>query len=338
MAAFEMKCPHCGTAAEVQSEWIGMEVECSICKKNFTVEKKPELPQMSLPPKKQTASAGGAENQSAAFEMKCPHCSTAAEVQSEWIGMEVECPLCKKTFTVEKKPAAPKHSITLPKEAARVKPATQSPATFTFICPECDTSAELPIELKGQKYECKSCCETHIALPAEDRNCPFCGKKIKIKATICKHCKRKINDRLNHSENTPPKKTSKPASRIPFYGWACIGLVCLVAVLYVFFVFSYCDSADDGTVKVNVTVTKWLAGYGASWKWGCEYRLFADDQLIASKNTKDMSVTFYVRVRRGAVLRGEMYPRNGFGATESLQGTSTVIAGDSGEDLHIECR
>ena len=36
----------------------------------------------------------------AEFEMKCPHCGDELTVQSEWNGMEVECPSCKKTFKV----------------------------------------------------------------------------------------------------------------------------------------------------------------------------------------------------------------------------------------------
>ena len=36
----------------------------------------------------------------AEFNTKCPHCSAELQAQEEWIGMEVECPDCKKTFTV----------------------------------------------------------------------------------------------------------------------------------------------------------------------------------------------------------------------------------------------
>ena len=42
----------------------------------------------------------------AEFETKCPHCQSALNVQDEWIGMEVECPLCKQNFTIpENQPA-----------------------------------------------------------------------------------------------------------------------------------------------------------------------------------------------------------------------------------------
>ena len=46
--------------------------------------------------------------------------------------------------------------------------------------------------MKGQQYECKNCCETSVAQPAEERKCPLCGEKIKIKAAVCKHCKQPV--------------------------------------------------------------------------------------------------------------------------------------------------
>ena len=32
----------------------------------------------------------------AEFEIECPHCGEKLTVQSEWNGMEAECPSCKK--------------------------------------------------------------------------------------------------------------------------------------------------------------------------------------------------------------------------------------------------
>ena len=36
------------------------------------------------------------------FETNCPHCNATLNVQDEWIGMNVECPLCKKHFVIER--------------------------------------------------------------------------------------------------------------------------------------------------------------------------------------------------------------------------------------------
>ncbi len=41
MAEFETKCPHCGAELNVQDDWIGMNVECPQCKKEFTIRKDP---------------------------------------------------------------------------------------------------------------------------------------------------------------------------------------------------------------------------------------------------------------------------------------------------------
>ena len=37
----------------------------------------------------------------AEFITKCPHCNAELQVQNEWIGMEVECPQCKKMFVIQ---------------------------------------------------------------------------------------------------------------------------------------------------------------------------------------------------------------------------------------------
>jgi len=36
----------------------------------------------------------------AEFITKCPHCDAELQAQDEWIGMEVECPQCQKTFVI----------------------------------------------------------------------------------------------------------------------------------------------------------------------------------------------------------------------------------------------
>lgn len=113
------------------------------------------------------------------FEVRCPHCQCPLMVQEDWIGAEAACPECQQNFIIRNNISAPKAKL-------------GNSQTFTFICPECDTVADLPYSAKGQKYTCKECCETTIAEPAVDRKCPHCGEKIKIKAEICKYCKKTV--------------------------------------------------------------------------------------------------------------------------------------------------
>ncbi len=55
----------------------------------------------------------------AAFNISCPHCEGALEVQDEWADMEMTCPYCKKTFIVprrdvpaaEQKPAMEENAV-----------------------------------------------------------------------------------------------------------------------------------------------------------------------------------------------------------------------------------
>ena len=41
----------------------------------------------------------------AEFITKCPHCNNDLQVQDEWIGMDLECPLCHKIFAINKSSA-----------------------------------------------------------------------------------------------------------------------------------------------------------------------------------------------------------------------------------------
>ena len=134
----------------------------------------------------------------AEFNTKCPHCSAELQAQAEWIGMEVECPTCKQIFTISGGDSNDPNfsdSQHLQTETIQVSSSEeeQMETSFIFICPECDMQAELPINLKGTKYECKACGEESIANPATEKKCPHCGKTIKIRAKKCKYCKKYVN-------------------------------------------------------------------------------------------------------------------------------------------------
>ena len=144
----------------------------------------------------------------AEFTTKCPHCDIELVADEKWIGMVVECSTCGQSFTVAKEaPNVPKLSI------PQIKPVTPAAGTnagnaktsFTFVCPECGTQVELPIVLKGKKYECKACCEESIAEPATEKKCPHCGETIKFHATICKFCRKNVDVSANAPKlNLPP--------------------------------------------------------------------------------------------------------------------------------------
>ena len=158
----------------------------------------------------------------AEFVTKCPHCAQELEAETEWIGMEVECPVCHKAFTI--RPAIQAKPIAIPVNIIPVSPApapAPAPAPvpaveetkFIFICPECDTVAELPESIKGKEYECKFCCETSVATEATERKCPFCGEMIKMKANICRHCKSNVPPFTPSMQQQIPL-TKSPSSQI----------------------------------------------------------------------------------------------------------------------------
>ena len=84
----------------------------------------------------------------AEFIMKCPHCKNDLQVKDEWIGMNVDCPLCSKTFTVQKSPAR------------RSKNNSRTSSTPKYYCSSCKKEYPEPVKF-----------------------CSECGSAIKIKSS-----------------------------------------------------------------------------------------------------------------------------------------------------------
>ena len=179
MAEFITTCPHCDAELQAQDEWIGMEVECPLCHKMFAINKS----SAQVETEKTEAVINSAL---AADEKNCPFCNGIIKEQA------IFCKHCKTDLN-------------------KTTTQTQVESLFIFICPECDTAMELPESMKDKEYECPCCCETSIAREAVERNCPSCGEKIKIKATVCKHCKQKVLPLVKYNQQTTmndEKKTS----------------------------------------------------------------------------------------------------------------------------------
>ena len=94
----------------------------------------------------------------AQMTIKCPHCNAELQVQKEWNGMEIECPVCKNSFTIPTPVPAQPVSTSVN--------STISTKTFHFVCASCNGEAELPESLCGTKYECQFCFDKHIAYSA----------------------------------------------------------------------------------------------------------------------------------------------------------------------------
>ena len=116
----------------------------------------------------------------AEFIVKCPHCNAELQAQEEWGGMELDCPVCNEKFVLQNSVRENLEKLNTP--------------SFIFVCPHCKTQVELPGVMNGQEYECKGCYEKSTAIPAEEKQCPYCRNTIKIQANICKYCKRDVSE------------------------------------------------------------------------------------------------------------------------------------------------
>ena len=170
MASFIFSCPQCGRPMEVQEEWIGMEAKCPHCGQRITIERPGGAPDPA---------AVRPETQE---EKQCPFCGRMIKKGA------VFCKYCKRDLsgvsggTVQSEPEK----------------------TFPYICPDCETFAELPLSMEGREYECKACAESHIATPATGRKCPYCGEEIKIRATVCRYCRKQVPPLTSGPERKSP--------------------------------------------------------------------------------------------------------------------------------------
>ena len=80
MAEFNTKCPHCNAELEVQDEWLGMEVECPICKQAFAVTKTEPQPPYVVPVENPQPAANG---------KNCPFCKNALDYNATY------CQFCR---------------------------------------------------------------------------------------------------------------------------------------------------------------------------------------------------------------------------------------------------
>ena len=371
MAEFITKCPQCSTDLQAQDEWIGMEVECPQCNAVFEIIS----PFAAIPDITQCGEHTVAETEKeGSFTFVCPSCGSVEELPYKLLGTAYECQSCfeKRTAAATTERDCPFCGKTVKNHAKICKHCKQDlsnvPSStplqeklFIFICPECDTIAELPESMIGEKYECKSCCESSVATEAIERKCPYCGEMIKIKATICKHCKKKIsqvcsaqnktdyvsqikNHASHYTENVKDffYNTIKPffIANMPLCLIASVLAIVISAVIATSYSVSNNNSVSNNEISVSVTVKKWFIGVGESWKYGCDYKLYANEKLIASRSSRDMSISFFnVSVPKGAVLRATMEAKNGFGGIELHEGPKTgkIKAQYSKQHIEIEC-
>ena len=123
MQKFETKCPHCNAELDAQEDWVGMEVECPACQKSFTVEK-------NIPAKLELQPIQTNVQQPSENTKNCPFCGGVVKEKA------IFCKHCKTDL-----------NKTIAQEQKQVE------SLFIFICPECDTVAELPEVLKDKEYE-----------------------------------------------------------------------------------------------------------------------------------------------------------------------------------------
>ena len=95
----------------------------------------------------------------AEFITKCPHCQNDLQVEDEWDGMDVDCPICSKTFTVRNP------------SAKRVKNNSRTSSAYKYYCSNCKKEYPKPIKFCsecGSKIQNKSSNDAKKAAQADN--------------------------------------------------------------------------------------------------------------------------------------------------------------------------
>ena len=150
------------------------------------------------------------------FKFACPHCGQHLEAESDWVGMEVECPRCGKAITVPKPPSA---------KAA--EPASSDNSVKPHSPPVIKTIA------KGKED----------ASPSAP---PIITVVSKSKATS-KTQPRKA-DNSNGWKNTQPRVNSFPKWA---YAGAAVIVVCIVAIIFLRVLHDKRTRADEASQGIN---------------------------------------------------------------------------------------
>lgn len=102
MSEYVVKCPYCGTALMLQSDWIGTDIECSRCGHKFKAASPKEM-QNSVNRVSRVVELNQSNNsQPDTFNFICPSCNTVAKLPNSMQGSVYECNAC-----CEKSIAAP---------------------------------------------------------------------------------------------------------------------------------------------------------------------------------------------------------------------------------------
>ena len=229
MSKFFFLCLHCGHQVKAQDDWVGLEAQCPHCGHSIAITKPDGAP------------APAAVRPETQEEKQCPFCGRMIKKEA------VFCKHCKRD---------------LPAVSGSTGP-SEPEKTFPYICPDCGTFAELPLSTEGKAYECKGCAESHIATPATGRKCPYCGTEIKIRAAVCKYCRKQVPP----LRSGPAWKTSgggggtaNPASRLTADTGARKKIVTIGSVISIAFALLCCCLADCSKARINAYRSKASSG------------------------------------------------------------------------------
>lgn len=149
------------------------------------------------------------------FNVKCPHCGTILEAENRLIGIEVECPSCKRKFVLrrEGKGAVPPKAP----DCKRGKASNAKQGKFMkSICPHCKQEFfDIPETYLYQTLECPTCKKKFVC--KKPKFCPDCGTVNSENALVCRQCGKQLALPMPDSVTSSPQYRSTSHYNESFY-------------------------------------------------------------------------------------------------------------------------
>lgn len=267
------------------------------------------------------------------FKFRCPYCLQKLEADEEWRGEPMECPNCHRQYNIPEKVAASDaaaddaddvgSSESTSSDGLGERFRSGADAGKTFFRSIATASVSF-IRKNREGIAATAKVVFHLTLTV------FI---IYVMATMIYRC-------CSSGDNAAAEKDPAPAA--PVANKPEPAAPAAKAPEPVAYRPPAVEDRKPPRISIHVTVKKKFSIPGEYYKYNCEYKLYADDVCIATKNSTSTMAFFDVKVPKGAALSAEMLGKNGFGGVaDSISGPnfgeSKPVASSEGQYITIDC-
>jgi predicted Zn finger-like uncharacterized protein len=163
---FTSTCPACLFEALFDASKHGEPVTCPNCKRGYVAFRHSMGATMPAAPAAPTPSA---QPRGTNIRITCPTCNETLELSEQYVGQEVECGACFRTFIARPTDGSDNSDLNTDEfELTSDEPDKTTPSPLTVYCPHCAARLRVPTEYVGRNVRCRKCQGT-FATPLRGR-------------------------------------------------------------------------------------------------------------------------------------------------------------------------